>query len=270
MLSGLLPITAVQIADAGGLFLVLLTLGFWVWLLFLSGGWTREEKRRIYVIAVLFFASTLFWSVFEQAGSTLNLFGDRNSDNRIFGTPFPSSWYQSLQPLFLIVLAPVFAWVWASLATRGKDPSRPAKFALGLVLAGLGFALLVGPARSSEAGTLVSPLWLTATYFLHTLGELSLSPVGLSAMSTLAPARIGGLIMGVWFLSISMGNFLGGRVASLYETFPLPTLFGAVGAFAMLAGLILFALVPAMRTLTDAAAAPADPLRPAAPPPPVI
>jgi POT family proton-dependent oligopeptide transporter len=257
MLTGALPITAVQIANAGGLFLVLLTLGFFVWLLFLSGGWTREEKKRISVIAVLFLASTLFWSVFEQAGSTLNLFGDRNSDNRLFGRPFPSSWYQSLQPLFLILLAPVFAWVWASLAKRGKDPSRPAKFAMGLVLGGLGFAILVGPAATSQAGTLVSPLWLTTTYFLHTLGELSLSPVGLSAMSTLAPARIGGLIMGVWFLSISMGNFLGGRVASLYESFPLPTLFGVVAAFAILAGLVLFALVPAMRKLTDEAMAPA-------------
>jgi POT family proton-dependent oligopeptide transporter len=248
--TGVLPITAVQIADAGGLLLLLLTLGFFGWL-FVSGGWTADERRRLYVIGVLFVASTLFWSVFEQAGSTLNLFADRSSDNRVFGYAFPSTWYQSLNSLFLITLAPVFAWVWARLASRGEDPSRPAKFAMGLVFVGLGFAILVGPARAAEQGALVSPLWLTTTYLLHTIGELALSPVGLSAMSTLAPARIAGLIMGVWFLSISVGNFLGGRIASLYESMALPSLFGVVASFAVVAGVILFALVPAMRRLTD-------------------
>jgi len=250
MLTGALPITAMQIADAGGLLLLLLTLGFFAWL-FVSGGWTPEERKRLYVIAVLFVASTLFWSVFEQAGSTLNLFADRSSDNRLFDYVFPSTWYQSLNSLFLIALAPVFAWVWARLATRGQDPSRPAKFAMGLVFVGLGFAVLIGPARTAESGALVSPLWLTLTYLLHTLGELALSPVGLSAMSTLAPARIAGLIMGVWFLSISVGNFLGGRIASLYESMALPSLFGVVATFAIVAGLMLFALVPAMRRLID-------------------
>ena len=250
MLTGALPITAMQIADAGGLLLLLLTLGFFAWL-FVSGGWTPDEKKRLYVIGVLFVASTLFWSVFEQAGSTLNLFADRSSDNRVWGYVFPSTWYQSLNSLFLIALAPVFAWVWARLAAKGQDPSRPAKFAMGLVFVGLGFAILIGPARTAESGALVSPLWLTLTYLLHTIGELALSPVGLSAMSTLAPARIAGLIMGVWFLSISVGNFLGGRIASLYESMALPSLFGDVATFAIVAGLILFGLVPAMRRLTD-------------------
>jgi len=250
MFTGTLPITAMQIADAGGLLLLLITLGFFVWL-FGSGGWTPDEKKRLYVIAVLFVASTLFWSVFEQAGSTLNLFADRSSDNRVFGRVFPSTWYQSLNSLFLITLAPVFAWVWARLARRGQDPSRPAKFAMGLVFVGLGFAILIGPARTAETGALVNPMWLVLTYLLHTIGELALSPVGLSAMSTLAPARIAGLIMGVWFLSISVGNFLGGRIASFYESMALPSLFGVVATFAIVAGLILFALVPAMRRLTD-------------------
>ncbi len=250
MYTGALPITALQIANAGGLLLLLITLGFFAWL-FVSGGWTPEERKRLYVIGVLFVASTLFWSVFEQAGSTLNLFADRSTDNRALGYAFPSTWYQSLNSLFLITLAPVFAWVWARLATKGQDPSRPAKFAMGLVFVGLGFAILVGPARSAEAGALVSPMWLMLTYLLHTIGELALSPVGLSAMSTLAPARIAGLIMGVWFLSISVGNFLGGRIASFYESMALPSLFGVVATFAIIAGLLLFAFVPAIRRLTD-------------------
>jgi proton-dependent oligopeptide transporter, POT family len=249
--TGVIPITAVQVADAGGLLLVLLTVGFFAWL-FLSGGWTTEERKRLTVIGVLFVASTLFWSVFEQAGSTLNLFADRNTDNTAFGYAFPSSWYQSLNSLFLIALAPVFAWYWVRLAARDQEPSSPAKFAFGLVFVGLGFAILVIAARSAEQGIAVSPLWLVATYLLHTIGELALSPVGLSAMSTLAPARIAGLIMGVWFLSISVGNFLGGRVSSFYEAFALPTLFGAVAAFAIIAGLALFALVPSMRQLMQA------------------
>ncbi|MEZ5289216.1 MAG: oligopeptide:H+ symporter [Vicinamibacterales bacterium] len=220
--------------------------------LFSSSGWTADEKRRLYVILVLFVASTLFWSVFEQAGSTLNLFADRSTDNRAFGYAFPSTWYQSLNSLYLITFAPIFAWVWARLAARDQDPSRPAKFAMGLVFVGLGFAILVGPAGSAEQGALVSPMWLTLTYLLHTIGELSLSPVGLSAMTTLAPARLQGLIMGIWFLSISVGNYLGGRVASLYESMALPSLFGTVATFAIIAGLILFACVPAMRRLTPA------------------
>ncbi|OFW40174.1 MAG: amino acid transporter [Acidobacteria bacterium RIFCSPLOWO2_12_FULL_67_14b] len=246
--TGMMPITASQIADAAGVFLLLSTAGFFAWL-FLSGGWTRDERNRLYVIGVLFLASALFWSVFEQAGSTLNLFADRSTRNEVLGYAYPSSWFQSMNSLFIFALAPVFAWLWVKLASRGREPSSPAKFASGLVFVGLGFAILVIPARLSEPGGLVSPMWLTATYFLHTVGELVLSPVGLSAMTTLAPARIAGLMMGVWFLATSVGNFIGGRVAGVYESFALPSLFGAVAGFSIAAGVILFAFVPSMRKL---------------------
>ena len=139
----------------------------------------------------------------------------------------------------------------------GLEPSSPAKFAFGLVFAGLGFAVLIGPAARAEQGVLVSPLWLTLTYLLHTIGELALSPVGLSAMTKLAPARIAGLVMGVWFLATSVGNFIGGRVAGLYESFSLPSLFGVIAAFAVVAGLILAASVPAMRRLIQRSPLPA-------------
>ena len=242
---GVIQVTATQVSDAAGVFLLLVVLGFFGWLFF-SGGWTPAERKRLYVIAVLFFAASLFWSVFEQAGSTLNLFADRSTRNEVLGYAYPSSWFQSMNSLFIFALAPVFAWLWIRLASAGNEPSSPAKFAFGLIFVGAGFAILVIPAMS-EPGTLVSPMWLTATYFLHTIGELVLSPVGLSAMTILAPARIAGLMMGVWFLASSVGNFIGGRVAGVYESFALPTLFGTVAAFAVLAGLILLAFVPSMR-----------------------
>jgi len=151
--------------------------------------------------------------------------------------------------MFIFALAPVFAILWVRLANSGMEPSSPAKFAFGLVFVGLGFAILIIAAQISATGTKVSPMWLTMTYLLHTIGELSLSPVGLSAMTKLAPVRIAGLVMGVWFLATSVGNYIGGRVAGLYESFALPTLFGVVAAFAIVAGLILFAIVKPMKQL---------------------
>lgn len=248
--TGAIPITATQVADAAGVMLLLIIVGFFGWL-YSSSEWTPDERKRLYVIGVLFLAAGLFWSVFEQAGSTLNLFADRNTRNSLFGYSFPSSWFQSVNSLFLIIFAPVMALLWVRMSQRGAEPSSPMKFAWGLVLAGLGFAILVPPAQAGDQ--LASPMWLIATYFLHTIGELALSPVGLSAMTTLAPARIGGLMMGVWFLATSVGNFIGGRVAGLYESFALPTLFGAVAGFAIVAGLLLMVAAPAMRKLIPAA-----------------
>jgi proton-dependent oligopeptide transporter, POT family len=247
--TGAIAISATQVADAAGVMLLVVIVGFFGWL-YTSSEWTPDERKRLYVIGVLFLAAGLFWSVFEQAGSTLNLFADRNTRTTFLGFDFPSSWFQSMNSLFLIIFAPVAAWLWVRMAQAGKEPSAPMKFAWGLVFVGLGFAILVVPARAE--GVLASPGWLTLTYFLHTVGELALSPVGLSAMTVLAPARIGGLMMGVWFLATSVGNFIGGRVAGLYESFALPSLFGAVAGFAILAGLLLMVAAPAMRRLMPA------------------
>lgn len=244
--AGLVRFTAQALSDAVGILLAFVVVGFFVWALFL-GGWTREERRRLVVVGVLFLASTVFWGVFEQAGSTLNLFAERNTDKTIFGFSFPASWLQSLNALFIVVLAPVFAWVWMRLGRR--EPSSPAKFAWGLTAAGLGFLVLAVGASVAEKGIRISPLWLVAVYLLHTAGELCLSPVGLSAMTKLAPARIGGLVMGVWFLSISVGNYIGGRIAALYEALPLPALFGVVGATAVGAGMIMALLAGPIRKL---------------------
>ena len=217
-----------------------LVLGFFAWL-FLGNTWTKEERKRLIVIVVLFAGAAVFWSAFEQAATSLNLFAANNTRTSVFGLSFPSSWFQSVNALMIIIFAPVFAWIWLKLGTH--NPSSPAKFAFGLVCVGLGFVVMVGAAKASAAGVLVSPMWLVATYFLHTIGELSLSPVGLSSMTRLAPDRVKGMMMGVWFLAASMGNLIAGGVLRLYTTFTLPQVFGAVAAFAITAGLVMFALV---------------------------
>jgi POT family proton-dependent oligopeptide transporter len=211
---------------------------------------TPVEKRRVAAIVILFFFSSLFWMAFEQAGSSLNLFGERLTDTTIFGWVMPASWLQSVNALFIIGLAPVFAWLWLRLGNR--QPSSPAKFAYGLFFAGLGF-LVVTYASSLTGGGKVSMLWLIAVYLLHTAGELCLSPVGLSTITKLAPARMVGLMMGVWFLSISVGNQVAGRVAGFFETEAegaLVTLFGTVALITIAAALVLALLTPAIKRLT--------------------
>jgi POT family proton-dependent oligopeptide transporter len=236
--TGLIPVTPTQVAQAAGYLLLGLIVTFIGWMLF-SPGWTRGERMRLYAIVVLFLAAALFWSEFEQAGTTLNLFADRNTDNTLFGYSFPSSWYQALNSMFIITLAPLFAWLWVWLGRRGQEPSSAVKFGISLILVGAGFGVLIWAAVLAERGVMVSPMWLTLTYLLHTCGELALSPVGMSAMTKLAPVRIGGLIMGFWFLALSAGNYVGGRLAGFYESWTLPQLFGAVAAVGVGAGIVM-------------------------------
>ena len=218
--------------------------GFFVWLI--RQGTPGVERKRIGALIVLFVFATLFWGAFEQAGSSLNLFAQRFTRHDLFGLGFPPSWLQSVNSIFLIALAPVFAWLWVRLGPR--EPSSPAKFALGLLFVGLGFLVVAVAAVLAGAGP-VSPMWLIALYLLHTIGELCLSPVGLSTVTKLAPVRLVGSMMGVWFLSISLGNFIGGRVAGLFETFPLPQLFGAVFVTTTVAAVALTLLVRPIRRL---------------------
>jgi POT family proton-dependent oligopeptide transporter len=247
VLSGLVGLDPEAISRNFKWVLIAVTVGFFAWL-FLSGGWTREERKSLVVIAVLFAAAVVFWMAYEQAGSTLNLFADRSTHNTILGHSFPASFYQSLPPLFIIIFAPVFAFVWVRLGNR--NPSSPAKFTIALVFLGLGFAVMIGAATAAAGGARVSPMWLVVSYLLQTLGELCLSPVGLSAMSRLAPVRIAGLVMGVWFLALSVGNYLAGMASSFYETMPLPTLFTIVTATALGTALVLALLIkPIQRML---------------------
>ncbi len=240
---GAIQLTVDNLSFAVGAFLTIVTLLVFAWLL-KGADWSAEERKKLAAIIVFFVASALFWSAFEQAGSTLSLFAQRNTRLSIFGWDFPASWFQSLNSIFIVLLAPLFAAMWVRMGSR--EPSTTAKFAWGLIFVGLGFAVLIPVGNQTN----VSPLWLTLTYLLHTIGELSLSPVGLSAMTKLAPQRVGGLIMGVWFLSISDGEFIGGRVAAVYEQFPLPLIFGAVAGFSIVVGLLLFLLVRPVSQMT--------------------
>ena len=210
---------------------------------------TPEEWKRVAAIAILFVFSSVFWAAFEQAGSSLNLFADRLTRLTIFGKSFPSTWFQSLNSMFMIFgLAPLLAWLWIRLGPR--QPSSPIKFAFGLLFTGLGFALLVPASGMAQAqGILVSPWWLVGVYFLHTIGELCLSPVGLSIVTKLAPHRIVGSMMGLWFLSIAVGNKLAGWAAGYFDRLPLPQLFGAVAATTFVAAVMLLLLTRPIKTL---------------------
>jgi POT family proton-dependent oligopeptide transporter len=244
--TGVIEITPEKIGTWVGVLLIVLTVGVFTWL-FTAAEWTPTEKKRFVVIAVLFASSALFWSAFEQAGSTLNLFAERSTDRHLFGYEYPASWFQSVNSLYIIAVAPLLAWLWVKLGSR--DPSSPAKFAWGLLFVGLGFVVMVVAAIRSGSGVQVSSFWLWLTYLLHTVGELCLSPVGLSAFTKLAPQRVVGLMMGVWFLSTAIGEYIGGRIASVYETFSLPALFGVVAAFSIGLGLAMALFVKPMKKL---------------------
>jgi POT family proton-dependent oligopeptide transporter len=207
------------------------------------------EWRRMAAVVIFFVFATLFWGAYEQAGSTLNLFADRYTRLEVLGFSFPSSWFQSVQPVFVILLAPAFAWLWMRLGKN--EPSSPAKFALGLLFMGLSFAVLLPAARLAQNGSgfRVSPMWLVVAYLVSELGELCLSPVGLSVVTKLAPVRIVGLMMGVWFLSNAFGNKLAGFAAGFFSTMPLASLFGVVAGITFAAALVAFALVPLIRRL---------------------
>jgi proton-dependent oligopeptide transporter, POT family len=210
---------------------------------------TGDERSRIAAVFVLFIFAALFWGAYEQAASTLNLFADRYTDLNVLGYVIPSSWLQAVQPIMVIALAPVLAWLWVRLGAR--EPSSPTKFAMGLLCAGLAFLLLVpaGLIAQSGTGVRVSPLWLVGAYTIEEIGELCLSPVGLSAVTKLAPTRIVSLMMGVFFLSNWLGNLLAGWTAGFFSAMPLAKLFGATAAVSLTAALIMAVLVKPLRRL---------------------
>lgn len=240
VLGGVIAVTPAGVSRAMDFVLLGVVAGFFAWL-FTAGQWTPDERKRLVVILVLFLAATVFWSAFEQAASTLNLFAQNQTRNSIFGISYPASWLQSVNAFLIIVLAPVAGLVWIKLGSR--DPSTSAKFSLGLFFLGAGFAVMILAATAAASGQKVSPLWLVLTYLLHTVGELCLSPVGLSAMTKLAPARVTGLMMGVWFLASSVGNKIAGTVAGLTEKFSGQQIFGTVAVVALFFALVMALLV---------------------------
>ncbi len=174
------------------------------------------ERRRILVIYIIAFFVIFFWAAFEQAGASLTFFADEQTNRVIFGWEMPASYFQSFNALFIVLLAPLFAMLWALLGRRNAEPSSPAKQALGLLLLSLGYLIISLGVSGVEGDTKVSMMWLVGLYFIHTMGELCLSPIGLSMVNKLSPTRFASLLMGVWFLSLSVANKFSGVLSSYY------------------------------------------------------
>ncbi len=210
---------------------------------------TGEDKRRLTVVFMLYFFSILFWMAFEQSGSSFTLFAQNHTDTTLFGLNFPSSWFQSVNAVFILALAPVFSFIWVRWGM--SQPSSPAKFSFGLLFLSVGMFVIAIASLFIDGGK-VSPLWLIAVYFIHTVGELCLSPVGLSTVTKLSPARMVGLMMGLWFLATSIGNYLAGVMAGFYQdnSNVLFKLFGSLGITSLAAAVLLFLLLPLVRKLT--------------------
>jgi len=209
---GQLTLDPIRLARGTTVVIVGLAGAWFTWVL-LAGGLDRDERARILLVGILFVASAMFWSGYEQAGSSLNLFADRHTQRVVAGHEIPTGWFQSLSAVFVILFAPVAAGLWLALARRGRTVPLVAKFAGGLLLLAAGFLVVAIASRHALQGGPVLPLWLVGTYLLHTWGELLLSPVGLSSVTKLAPRRLGGQTMGIWFLATSLGNLLAGLFA---------------------------------------------------------
>ncbi len=233
--SGITAISLEGFADATGYLIFGLVVVYFAQAL-LFGDYSGIEKKRLVVIFFLFVGAALFWSGFEQAGSALNLFAAEYTDRVMFGWEAPASWLQSVNPVFIITLAPVFGWIWLQFGSR--NPSIPMKFGLGLILLGVGFLVMAWAAVSASPENPVSPMWLVVTYFLHTSGELCLSPIGLSSITKLSPKKLVGQMMGIWFMGASLGNLIAGRVAGQMEDLPLTQLFGTVAAISIGSGIL--------------------------------
>jgi POT family proton-dependent oligopeptide transporter len=210
---------------------------------------TADERGRMWVVGIIVIFILTFFFVFEQAGTTLNLFADEHTRMSILGFTIRSSWLQSVNSIWLLILAPLFSLMWLKLGSR--EPSSPVKFTAGLFFVGLGMLLLVPPSLefTRDASVKVAPYWLIGTYFLQTIGELSLSPVGLSTVSKLAPARYSGVMMGVFFFAIGAGNMLAGFAGGFSDRLAPATLFGGLFGITTVMALVLIALTPTIKRM---------------------
>jgi len=208
---------------------------------------TIQEIQQIAVICILAFFVIFFWVTFEQAGSSLTLFADRSTDRTIFGWEVPASWFQSINPIFIVMLGIPMTKLWKWLASHGKNPSTPLKMSIGLFLASLGFLILIPASMIASNGNKVTMLCLIGVYFTHTIGELCLSPIGLSMVTRLSPKKFVSMLLGVWFMSNFASNWLAGKFASLYDKMEMTTFFWIPVIIAGVAGFILLFLVKPLK-----------------------
>lgn len=212
--------------------------------------WTGADTRRVVAIGILFVFTILFWAAYEQKGASLNLFAKQLVSTDLWGWSFPASWLQSLTPFYVILLAPLFARLWIRLGDR--QPGGPRKFALGLLSIGCAMCLLV-PASSMTAEGKISPLWLACVYLFDVIGEMCLSPVGLSMVTKLSPPQVVGLMMGAWFFATSLGNKLAGYLSGFFvagEPGTLMRLYGGLGVVLLFAAALLAWLAPRIERMT--------------------
>ncbi len=201
---------------------------------------SEDEKSKMSGYIWFFVAAAVFWMIYDQSGSTLSVFAEKNSKLSFLGFGFPSSWFQSLNPLYIMALAPVFAWLWVWLARRAKNPSTTVKFAIGLLMIGASFLVMMLAMAAASGGTKVSPLWLALVYLVQTVGELALSPVGLSVTTKLAPRKYASQMMGIWFLAVTAGDCVAAIVQlGLGKATGTTWYFASQGVLAILAGLAL-------------------------------
>lgn len=253
-MTGVFSINAVAVAHNMTAIILGLALLYFAYLFFFAG-LNGNEKKRVVVIIVLFLFATIFWSAFEQAPTSLNLFARDFTDRRIFGWESPTTWMQAANSVFVILLAPVFGLLWLALGKRNRNPSSPAKFAFGLFAAGLGFwVMLIASNRviAGGPGARVSMWWLTTSYLFQTFGELTLSPVGLSSMTKLAPRKFVGQMMGIWFMASALGNLIAGIVGGNVDPNKLaemPLLFQRTAWSLFIAAAVIAALVIPIRKM---------------------
>ncbi len=242
---GIIHLTLPWLAEALTYVIIVTAIVYLGYVAFMSG-LSLAESKRVGAIAVLFLAAALFWSGFEQAGSSFNLFAARLTDLSLFGWEMPAGWFQSVNGFFIVAFAPLFAWLWLRLGSRA--PSSPAKFAMGLIFLGAGFLVMVFASQATGYSGPNAPFekvgmgWLLSTYLLHTFGELCLSPVGLSTMTKLAPQRFVGQMLGIWFMASALGNVIAGQIGGLFSALPLPQIFGWVTVTTAGVGLVLLVL----------------------------
>jgi POT family proton-dependent oligopeptide transporter len=210
---------------------------------------TKEEKNRLTVIIIMMLFNIFFWAGFEQAGSSISLYTDRYIDRHVdfLDWTIPTSFFQSVNPLFIVLLGPVFTLLWMRLGSRGKEPNTIVKMALGMILLGVGFFFMIGAgvARGGDDAPDTAKaglMWLVGTYLIHTMGELCLSPIGLSMVTKLAPLRLGSLMMGVWFLSSFVANFLSGYLVQFFGKMGAMTIFGLIALIVIALGIVILLL----------------------------
>jgi proton-dependent oligopeptide transporter, POT family len=250
-MTGAVRLNAVSLAASASWAMGILGLGYFVYLLFLAG-LSGVERNRALVMVVLFAASVVFWAGYEQTGASFNLFAERYTDRHILGWDMPAGWLQAVDPLFVILFAPVFAGLWIALGKRGRDLGASAKFGVALILLGAGFMVMYLASQHVLAGRMVLPTWLVLTYLLHCFAELCLSPVGLSYFSKLAPPRLVGQVMGMWFLSMALGSNLAGQLSGQYDAShleSLPGLFLKIFWYGVVSGAVMLLLTPLVKKL---------------------